>query len=159
MTFSSGERPRALWALLFNSYVLKISAKIASPLQTLFNFSLSSGKVPRQWKIANVCAILKKGNPQSVSNYRPIYLLSIVSKLLERVLHKYIFNFLRSSKSFTPSKSGFIPNDSTVNQLVSLYRTFCLALDSGKEVRAVFCDFSKAFDRVWLSWLASQTSS
>ena len=45
--------------------------------------------------------------------------------------------------------STTIPNDSTVNQLVSLYHTFCLALDGGKEVRAVFCDISKAFDRVW----------
>ena len=91
----------------------------------------------------------QKGDPQSVSNYRPISLLSIVSKLLERVLHKYIFNFLRSSNFFTPSQFGFIPNDSTVNQLVSLYHTFCLALDAGKEVRAVFCDISKYFDRVW----------
>jgi len=123
-----------------NSYVLKeISAEIASPLQALFNYSLSSGKVPRQWKIANVCAIFKKGDPQSVSNYRPISLLSIVSKLLERVLHKYNFNFLRSPNFFTPSQSGFIPNDSTVNQLVSLHHTctFCLALDAGKEVRVL----------------------
>ena len=46
-------------------------------------------------------------------------------------------------------QSGFIPGDSTVNQLTFLYNTFCQALDSGKEVRAVFCDISKAFDRVW----------
>lgn len=46
-------------------------------------------------------------------------------------------------------QSGFIPGDSTVNQLTYLYHTFCEALDNGKEVRAVFCDISKAFDRVW----------
>ena len=46
-------------------------------------------------------------------------------------------------------QSGFIPGDSTVNQLTFLYDTFCKALDSGKEVRVVFCDISKAFDRVW----------
>ena len=46
-------------------------------------------------------------------------------------------------------QSGFVPNDSTVNQLVAMYNTFCHALDEGKEVRAVFCDISKAFDRVW----------
>ena len=46
-------------------------------------------------------------------------------------------------------QSGFIPGDSTVNQLTYLYHTFCEALDAGKEVRAVFCDISKAFDRVW----------
>ena len=46
-------------------------------------------------------------------------------------------------------QSGFIPGDSTLNQLTYLYHTFCEALDSGKEVRSVFCDISKAFDRVW----------
>ena len=46
-------------------------------------------------------------------------------------------------------QSGVIPGDSTVNQLTYLYHTFCEALDTGKEVRAVFCDISKAFDRVW----------
>ena len=46
-------------------------------------------------------------------------------------------------------QSGFIPGDSTVNQLTFLYHIFCEALDAGKEVRAVFCDISKAFDRVW----------
>ena len=42
-----------------------------------------------------------------------------------------------------------MPGDSTVNQLVDVYNTFCKALDEGKEVRAIFCDISKAFDRVW----------
>ena len=46
-------------------------------------------------------------------------------------------------------QSGFIPGDSTVNQLVDIYNTFCKSHDEGKEVRAVFCDISRAFDRVW----------
>ena len=46
-------------------------------------------------------------------------------------------------------QSGFIPGDSTVNQLAYLYYIFTEALDAGKEVRTVFCDISKAFDRVW----------
>ena len=47
------------------------------------------------------------------------------------------------------SQSGFMPSDSTVNQLVSMYNTFCEALDNGLEVRVVFFDISKAFDKVW----------
>ena len=79
---------------LVNSYVLKeIVLEISRPLQDLFNFSLRSGKVPRSWKLANVCAIYKKSDPHDVSNYRPISLLSVISKVLERILHKYIFNF------------------------------------------------------------------
>ena len=49
----------------------------------------------------------------------------------------------------TKAQSGFTPGDSAVVQLVDLYDTFCRALDDGKEVRVVFCDISKAFDRVW----------
>ena len=48
----------------------------------------------------------------------------------------------------TTLRSGFVPGDSTVNQLIDIYNTFCKALDEGKEVRAIFCDISKAFDRI-----------
>ena len=53
-------------------------------------------------------------------------------------------------RDFLPT---LIPGDSTINQLTNLYNTFCHALHDGKEVRAVFCDSSKAFDRVWHSGL------
>jgi len=94
-------------------------------------------------EIAHVCAVFKKADPQEVRNYRPISLLSVVSKVLEKILHKYMFNFYRDSDFVSPFQSGCIPKYSTVNQLTSL------ALDEGKEVRAVFCDIPKAFDRVW----------
>ena len=68
----------------------------------------------------------------------------------ERLMFKYLFNHLtRDNNLLSSLQSGFIPGDSTVNQLTFLYNTFCQALDSGKEVRAVFCDISKAFDRAW----------
>ena len=51
--------------------------------------------------------------------------------------------------NFFFDQSGFVPGDSTVNRLVDIYNTFCKALDDGKEVRAIFCDISKDFDRVW----------
>ena len=84
-----------------------------------------------------------------MSNYRPISLLSTVSKVLEKIMHKYLFNFFRDNNVITPFQSGFVPGDSTVNQLIDIYNAFCKALDEGKEVRAIFCDISKAFDRVW----------
>ena len=84
-----------------------------------------------------------------VSNYRPISLLSTVGRVLEKIVHKHLFNFLRDNNILTTLQSGFVPGDSTVNQLVDIYSTFCHSLDQGKEVRAVFCDISKAFNRVW----------
>ena len=64
-------------------------------------------------------------------------------------MHKYLFNFFRDNNVITAFQSGFVQGDSTVNQLIDIYNTFCKALDEGKEVRAIFCDISKAFDRVW----------
>ena len=65
---------------LINNRVLReLSCEISSPLTKLFNYSLSSGKVPSQWKLANVCAVFKKIDTIDVSNYRPISLLSTIS--------------------------------------------------------------------------------
>ena len=91
----------------------------------------------------------QKGDLSLVTNYRPISLLNSESKLFKRLVFKHLFNHLQGNNLLTSLQSGFIPGDSTVNQLTFLYNTFCQALDSGKEVRAVFSDISKAFDRVW----------
>ena len=64
-------------------------------------------------------------------------------------MHKHDFNFLNANSVITFLQSGFVPGDSTVNQLVDIYNTFSKALDDGLEVKAIFCDISKAFDRVW----------
>ena len=133
-----------------NNRVLKELAKpLSFPLSDQFNFSLTSGKVPLIWKEANVTPIFKKDDPSVVSNYRPISLLCTVGKVLEQIVHKHLFNFIRDNNILTTLQPGFVPGDSTVNQLVDIYKTFCHSLDQGKEVRAVFCDISKAFDRVW----------
>ena len=110
---------------------------------------MSKSICPNIWKEANVSPIYKKDDPSLVSNYRPISLLSTVGKVMEKVIHKHMFNFLKEHEVLTRLQSEFVPGDSTANQLVDIYNTFCKALDDGKEVRAVFCDISKAFDRVW----------
>ncbi len=68
---------------------------------------------------------------------------------MERCVHKHVFNYFTRHIILTSLQSGFIPGDSTTYQLLHTYHTFCNAIDNGKEVRAVFCDISKAFDRVW----------
>ena len=107
--------------------------------------------MPNIWKEANVSSIHKKNDPSDVSNYRPIFLLSTISKVLDKIVNKYLFNFFPDNNVITAFQSGFvlIVCDSTVDQLIDIYNTFCKALDEGKEVRAIFCDISKAFDRVW----------
>ena len=133
-----------------NTRVLKeLASELANPLCCLFNYALRLGIVPKKWKLAHVCAVHKKDDPQLVGNYRPISLLSCISKVLEKLIHKHMFNFFVANNGISSLQSGFVPNDSTVNQLAYIYHTFCQAMDEGKEIRAVFCDISKAFDRVW----------
>ena len=72
-----------------------------------------------------------------------------MAKCLERCVYKHVHNYLTQYKIITPNQSGFIKGDSAINQLVNISNDFGRALDSGKEIRVVFCDISKAFDRVW----------
>ncbi|CAC5394081.1 unnamed protein product [Mytilus coruscus] len=139
---------------LINPKLLKeASAILKSPLCKLFNLSLRSAVFPHQWKRANVSPVFKSNKPNDVKNYRPISLLSVISKCMERCVYKHVYNHLKQNKFLSNNQSGFTRGDSAVNQLVNISNDFGKALDSGKEIRVVFCDISKAFDRVWLKGL------
>ena len=86
-----------------------------------------------------------------VKNYRPISLLPIFGKMFERVMYNSLFNYSQSNRLFTPSKSGFLPGDSRIAQLLSIIHEIHTAFDENPTVyvRGVFLDLSKAFDKVW----------
>ena len=88
-----------------------------------------------------------------MNNYRPISLLNAEVKVFERLIFKHIFNHLQENSFHTSLQSGFMPGDSTVNQLTFLYNIFCQVLNASKEIRGeirdVFCDISKPVDCVW----------
>ena len=111
-----------------NKILRDLAHPLSTPLTDLFNFSLEKGQVPKIWKQANVTPIFKKDDPSVVSNYRPISLLSTIGKALEKIVHKHMFNFFHENQVITSLQSGFVPGDSTVNQLTALYNTFCHAL-------------------------------
>ncbi len=133
--------------------------ELSEPLATYFNILINSSHFPSSWKLANVIPIFKKADPTSPQNYRPISLLSCIGKLMERCVHKVLYNYVTDNEILTTFQSGFIKGDSTINQLSYIYNDICKALDDGKEVRAVFCDISKAFDRVWHKGLLFKLSS
>ena len=114
---------------------------------------------PSKWKVADVCPIHKKDESNIVNNYRPISLLCSLSKVFEKAVYKHMYNHLINNNILSNSQSGFRRGDSTVNQLASIYNSFCEAIDKGKEIRVVFCDISKAFDRVWHKGLISKLHS
>ena len=119
----------------------------------LINLSFEMCKMPSLWKKAFVIPIHKKGSKSSLNNYRPISLLPVPSKIIEKIVFKNVYHFFDTNDLLSQHQSGFRPNDSTVNQLAFLYNEFCKALDMKKDVRIVFCDISKAFDKVWFDGL------
>ena len=103
--------------------------------------------------------IFKKGDKSLPCNYRPISLTSCVGKIMERVIYKYVFNHLQRNKLIYEYQSGFLPKYSTVYQLLEMYNCI-LNSPEKKEISCfVFCDFSKAFDKVWHKGLLHKIKS
>ena len=85
------------------------------------------------------------------ANYRPISLLPIFGKILEKLMYDSLYSLLVTNELLNPNHSGFRPGDSTVNQLISITHTIFKAFDCNPplDVGSVYLDISKAFDRVW----------
>ena len=99
--------------------------EIASPVCRLFNLSLSLGKFPDQWKLPNVCPVYKSDDPTLPKNYRPISLLCIISKCIERCVFNHCYTLI--SPQLYHLQHGFL---------------------RGKEIDIAYLDFAKAFDKV-----------
>ena len=94
-----------------NRILREIAHELSYPLCSLINQSLRLGIFPDTWKDALVCPIFKGGDPASVTNYRPISLLSCLEKVPERIIFKHLYNHLHDNGVLTPLQSGFIPGD------------------------------------------------
>ena len=122
------------------------SKEISSSLCSLFNKSIETGRVPREWKKANVIPIHKKDCVEPVTNYRPISLLPVVSKVLERCIFNNIYPFIRVL--INNVQHGFLRNRSCVTQLLGVLHDIGKSLDNNRQVDVLYLDFSKAFDSV-----------
>ena len=103
------------------------------------------------WKLANVTPVFKNGNKQLIKNYRPISLLPICGKVLEKIIFSNLYIYLHTNNLINRNQSGFHPRDSTTSQRLYLLDEIHQAFDSTKsfEVRTIFPDISKAFEKVW----------
>lgn len=130
--------------------MLKFTADtICYPLSNLFNLSLEQGVYPSKWKLAHVLPLFKKGDKCIASNYRPISLISCVGKLFERIIHKHLHNYLLDNRLIYKFQSGFLQGHSTTYQLIELYHNIAKNANEHLNSCVIFCNISKAFDRVW----------
>ena len=140
-----------------NSKLLKsISHLICHPLSDLINLSLLEGVFPNVLKTANVTPIYKKNDRNSIENYRQISLVSVFSKVLEKVVYRRIIDFVSKYGIVENCQHGFLPGKSTETASFNLLNFICQNLDQGKFVVALFFDLSIAFDTVNKSFLLTK---
>lgn len=129
--------------------VKKLAAKLVPLLVHLIAIIFATGTYPSTFKVAVVTPIFKSGSKLSVDNYRPISVLPILNKIVERVLHKRLLGFLDKRLQLLYSHQyGFRPKSSTEIAAIELSNTIMRAIDSNKIVTCVFMDLRKAFDIV-----------
>ena len=115
---------------------------ISSSLADLLNRNLTSGSVPAEWKVSNIIPIPKGGQKNEVSNYRPISLLPIVSKVLERCIYDQLINNV--SSELHKVQYGFLRGKSTTSQLLKVLHEFGESLDKRIQTDVLYLDFAKA---------------
>ena len=125
------------------------ASSISLPLSIIFNSSISTGVLPSEWKNSFVIPIPKTSTPSSSpSDYRPISLLSLVSKIMERHIFNYVFDHITTHNVLSNQQFGFRPGFSTESALLSVTQSWFNILDAQHSVCAVFFDLKKAFDSV-----------
>ena len=118
------------------------------PLTHVLNLSLMNGIVPNELKIARVVPIFKSGDTMLFSNYRPVSVLPLFSKILERLMYTRLLSFINKHNLLYKFQFGFRKGHSPNLALICLVDRITAALENGDFVLGVFLDFSKAFDTV-----------
>ena len=121
---------------------------ISLPLSQIINESFQSGIFPDKMKLAKVIPLFKKGCSVTASNYRPISLLSVFSKITEKVMYKRLYDFLEKHSILYSFQFGFRESHSINHALVSMTDTIKNSLDNRKFGCGIFLDLQKAFDTV-----------
>ena len=118
----------------------------------LFNHSLSSGVVPPSFKLAAITPVFKSSDRTAPSNYHPISLTSVISKVLERIIRKQVSSFIDKKSCLNSTQHGFRSGRSCLSALLNVFTIILHRLEAGGSVDMVYLDFSKAFDsRPWHS--------
>jgi len=104
--------------------------------------------VPDDWRKANITPEFKKGDRSQPSNYQPISLTSIVSKIFEHILSSHITKHMEMNNILHQQQYGFRCNRSCETQLISLFQDLSLNYDNDIQTDLIFLDFAKAFDTV-----------
>lgn len=126
----------------------KLKIHVINPLKHVFNLCIKQGVFPKNFKIAIIKPVFKKGDPKLVENYRPISLTIAFSKIFERIIKIRLSKYLNENDILSDKQYGFREGRNTNDAVVEVTEFGYEAMDSGKMAAIVFMDLSKAFDRV-----------
>lgn len=137
--------------------IIKATRKVLTPILChIFNLSFTTGVFPQIFKKALVHPIFKSGDRDSVSNYRPISVLTVMSKVFEKIINKRLVQFLNQNKILSENQFGFRSGRSTDEAVLKLSETVIENFDNKLRTIGIFLDLSKAFDTVSIPILLSK---
>ena len=131
----------------FHPKVLKdLAPALSEPLATLFQKSLDESTVPHEWNVAEITPIFKKGSKHDPTNYRPVSLTSIISKLCESLVKDEIVEHLLATEQLHSAQHGFPPRRSCITKLLTCMEEWTRHIEDGDPVDVAYLDYKKAFD-------------
>ena len=132
---------------------------LLKPLLLIFKLSLQSNTVPSDWKHGIIVPIYKKnGKPNLCSSYRPICLTSCISKILERIIHRKLLEYLSTSNLISENQHAFLSKRSTISNMFECTYDWVNFLNDAKCLDIIYIDFEKAFDKVSIEKLIYKLS-
>ena len=136
------------WDDISASVVKKTYSSFIEPITHILNISITKGVFPNELKIAKVIPLFKSGDTMIFSNYRPVSVLPVFSKILERLMYNRLLGFINKHRILYMYQFGFRADHSPNLALLLLVDKLSKALEEGEYVLGLFLDFSKAFDTV-----------
>ena len=114
----------------------------------IINTSIDQEIFPKQWKISRVCPIPKTDNPTSIKDYRPISVLSVLSKVYEHVILDQLCSFIETQNFYNINQSGFRKGHSTNALLLKLRDDIRTAMNKSEVTLSILIEYSKALDTI-----------
>ena len=114
----------------------------------IYRLSIECSIFPHKWKIATIVPLYKGGGNDNVSNYRPVSLLPVPGKIIEKMVHDHMMEFFENNNILSEYQFGFRKNHSTIDSIATLVDNILHSVNDGKVTLAAFIDFKKAFDTV-----------
>ncbi|BHF62672.1 hypothetical protein SprV_0200565700 [Sparganum proliferum] len=129
-------------------FLKELANELSKPLAHIFRSSFELGRLPSEWKTANIFPIYKGGARTNANNYRPVSLTCICCKIMEAIVKKATMEFLEEGHLLSDLQHGFRQNRSCLSSLLLSTEQWTRALDEDGRVDVIYTDFKKAFDSV-----------